>query len=393
MGIASDDDVVGRRRAEGIADDDTGPVDSPDGGLARVDEAQELVAAPQVGGVADRLDEFQRHHRWLGFPLAVIYKFVDDQGIYLAVLITYYGFLSLFPLLLLLASIVGFLLENNPDLQREILTSTVSQFPILREQLADPEGLRGSTPAVIVGGAVAIYGALGVAHALQNAMNIAWAVPRNRRPNPIVVRLRSMLLMLTTGIAVLATTVLSGVVSSADAWGAEVSTGVSVLATVVAILINAFVFVLVFRIATARPLALREVILGAIVAAVIWQLLQLFGTAYVSYFVKDVSSAYGVFALVFGLFAWIFLGAVGLVLCVELNVVRVKHLYPRALLTPFTDNVDLTAADKRAYADAAAAQRLKEFQRIDVHFGDDGQHLSATRRGRDEGDADDDPAR
>jgi len=156
-----------------------------------------------------------------------------------------------------------------------------------------------------------------------------------------------------------------------------------ILATVVAVVVNAVVFVIAFRFATARRLSTRDVILGAVVAAVIWQLLQLFGTAYVAYGVKPSSSAYGVFALVFGLFAWIFLGAAGLVLCVELNVVRIKRLYPRALLTPFTDNVDLTDADKQAYADTAAAQRLKEFQHIDVHFNDDGQHLSATRRAND----------
>jgi len=362
-----------------------------------IDDADELVDAPGRGGFADRLDAFQRRHRWLGFPIAVVYKFADDQGIFLAALITYYGFLSLFPLLLLLASILGFLLQDNPDLQQEILDSTVSQFPILREQLSGPEGLRGSTAAVIVGGVVALYGALGVAQALQNLMNIAWAVPRNRRPNPILARLRGLLLILTAGIAVLATTVLSGVASSADAWGAEVSGGVTVLVAGVAVVVNAVVFVIAFRVATAKELAVREVILGAIVAAIIWQLLQLFGTAYVGYGVKGTSSTYGVFALVFGLFAWIFLAAVALVLCVELNVVRVRRLYPRALLTPFTDNVDLTAADKRAYADAAAAQRHKEFERIDVHFHDDGQHLTAQRRARagteNDGDEDDEAAR
>jgi len=176
-----------------------------------VDEIEELVHEPRPNGVAERLDRFQRSHRWLGFPLAVIYKFADDQGIYLAVVITYYGFLSLFPLLLLLASIVGFLLQDNTSLQQDILNSTVSQFPILREQLADPEGLRGSTPAVVIGAVVALYGALGIAHAVQNAMNTAWAVPRNRRPNPILIRARGFVLILIAGITIIATTILSGI--------------------------------------------------------------------------------------------------------------------------------------------------------------------------------------
>jgi uncharacterized BrkB/YihY/UPF0761 family membrane protein len=68
-------------------------------------------------GVISWLDGYQRRHRWLGLPIAVVYKFVDDQGGYLAALITYYGFLSLFPLLLILATVVGFVLPGAPALQ------------------------------------------------------------------------------------------------------------------------------------------------------------------------------------------------------------------------------------------------------------------------------------
>jgi hypothetical protein len=88
--------------------------------------------------------------------------------------------------------------------------------------------------------------------------------------------------------------------------------------------------------------------------------------------------------LVLGLFAWIFLAAVGVVLSAEINVVRSRRLYPRALMTPFTDNVDLTAADRRAYSDAAQAQRFKGFESVTVSYGDDdGQHASTRRRARD----------
>ena len=328
----------------------------------------------------DRLDGFQRRHPTIGFPIAVLYKFVDDQGVYLAALITYYGFLSLFPLLLLLASVVGFVLQNDPDLQTRILDSTLSQFPIIRDELADPKGLQGSTAAVVVGGLIALYGALGVAQAIQNAMNAAWAVPRNRRPNPLRARLRSVLLLLIAGLAVLTATFLSGVVSSASAYGAEPSNELRVAATFAGIVLNAIVLVIVFRVATARELRKRDVLPGAFIAAVLWQLLQLFGTAYVGYVFKGASTTYGVFALVFGLLAWLFLGALCLVFCVELNVVRVKRLYPRALLTVFTDNVDLTDADKQTYADTAGAQRLKEFERITVSYEHDGQYRSSARR-------------
>ena len=109
----------------------------------------------------------------------------------------------------------------------------------------------------------------------------------------------------------------------------------------------------------------------------------MFGTAYVANVVKDASITYGVFAVVLGLLAWIFLAALGVVLSVEINVVRSKHLFPRALLTPFTDNVDLTRADQRAYTDAATAQRHKGFESVDVtfeHRGPAGLGAEAGRR-------------
>ena len=151
--------------------------------------------------VTEWLDGYQRRHRWAGFPLAVIYKFFEDQGPFLAALITFYGF---FPLLLLLASVLGFVLEDNSDLTERVLDSALSQFPIIGDQLSHPQGLQGSGVALVVGGLVALYGALGVAQALQNAMNVAWSVPRHRRPNPVKARLRSLLLIGTAGIAVLA---------------------------------------------------------------------------------------------------------------------------------------------------------------------------------------------
>ena len=160
-------------------------------------------------GVTSAVDGFQRRHPVVGFPLAVVYKFFDDQGVYLAALITYYGFLSLFPLLLLLAAVLGFVLRDDPDLQQRILDSTISQFPVIGDQLRGPQGLQGSGVALVVGALVAIYGALGVGQALQNALNIAWAVPRNDRPNPLKARGRSLLIVLTGGLAVLATTTVS----------------------------------------------------------------------------------------------------------------------------------------------------------------------------------------
>ncbi len=338
--------------------------------------------------LTDKLDHFQRTHRWAAFPIAVVYKFVDDQSSYLAALITYYAFLSLFPLLLLASSILGFVLHANPDLQDQIFNSALGQFPVIKEQLGRPGGLQGSETAVVIGTLGSLYGALGVAQAVQNAMNIAWGVPRNKRPNPFVARLRSMVLLMTAGLGILGTTFLSALGSEVDALGLSIGPGLQMLRSVAALLLNAGVFVLLFRLATTHKHSLKRAVPGALFAAVSWQLLQqLVLSQYVGQVIKDASVVNSVFAVVLGLIAWIYVGATIVVFGVQINVVKAHRLYPRALLTPFTDNVDLTKADQQAYSDYAEATRSKDFQSVDVSFEHDGQYATAKRQARQSGDA------
>ena len=311
-----------------------------------------------------RVDRFQRRHAVVGFPIAVAYKFFDDQGTYLAALITYYALVSLLPLLLLASTILGFVLSGEPALQQRILDSAVGQFPGLGADLSRPKAIGGGAAGVAIGLGGALYGGLGVAQALQNAMNVAWAVPRNSRPNPLKARARSLLLLGTVGIAVLATTALSVVrtrVGDLGGLGSALS-----LAALVAV--NAGVFTVAFRIATARALRVRDVLPGAILAAVAWQALQLLGGSYANSVANSSTITNAAFGVVLGLIAFLFLAANMLVFCVELNVVRVGRLHPRALLTPFTDAVILTRGDEDAYTGQARAQRQKGFEEIDVSF-------------------------
>lgn len=315
--------------------------------------------------VADKLDRLQRRHRAAGFPIAVVYKYVDDSGPYLAALITYYAFVSLFPLLLLFSTVLSSVLAGDPELQQRLLDSALSQFPVVGDQLGTPEELSGGVVGVVVGILGALYGGLGVAQAVQYAMNTAWSVPRNSRPNPFLARGRSLLLLGTAGIAVLGTTALS-TLGSGNA--GSLGTVLRMLALVGSITVNGIVFVFAFRLATARHLTIRQVAPGALIAAVLWQLLQTFGVAYVSRVISTASATNGVFALVLGLLAFLYLAAVVGVLCVEINVVHVQRLWPRALLTPFTDDVDLTPGDRRSYTGQAKAQRQKGFETVHVTF-------------------------
>lgn len=320
-------------------------------------------------------DAYQRGHRWLGFPLAVVYKFADDQGPYLAALITYYGFLSLFPLLLLLVTILGFLLEGDPHLQAELIDSAVAQFPVIGSQLRENvHSLKGSGVALVVGILGTLYGSLGAAGATQNAFNRAWAVPRNLRPNPITARLRSMLLLLVLGAGVLVTTALAGLTTGADAYGADVGAALSVAAILLATLTNVGLFMLAFRVLTATEVPARSLRIGAVVAGVGWQLVQILGTYFLTHALRGTQEAYGVFGLVLGLIAWIYLLALITVIAAEINVVADRRLWPRALLAPFTDRVQLTPADERAYTGYAESERHKGFEVVDVDFNPPQDH-------------------
>ena len=314
--------------------------------------------------VIERVDALQRRHPGMGFPIAVIYKYVDDQGGYLAALITYYGFVSIFPLLLLSSTILGIVLAGDPGAQQHVLHSALNEFPVIGANLSTPKALSGGAVGIGVGILGALYGGLGIAQAVQNAMNTAWRVPRNERPNPFKARGRSLLLLATAGLAVLATTGLSAVGNGSGGLGGATR----ILTIALSLVINAATFVLVFRIATARDLSVHDVLPGALAAAIILQLLQSFGAAYFSHVVAKASDTNGVFATVLGLIAFFYLASVALVFCVEVNAVRVERLHPRALLTPFTDSVELTSGDRRAYTTQATAQRSKGFETVEVTF-------------------------
>jgi len=317
-----------------------------------------------------KLDAFQRKHPTVGFPIAVIYKYFDDQGAYLSAIITYYAFVAIFPLLLLGTSILGFLLQGNEGLRDTLLDSALSQFPIIGDQLGRPEGLQGSAGAIIVGAVTATYGAMGLGQALQNAANIAWSVPRNSRANPFLLRFRSLVLLLISGIGIVALAITTSVLSNTDAFGSDLQPAVARIVQVASFLLTVMIFAAVFRLVSLGRAKLRAVLPGAFVTGLLWQGLQWVGNTYVREVIGKAESQNKTFALVLGLVAFIYIASIMVVLGLEVNVVLRRHLYPRALLTPFTDNVILTEADQKAYAAYAKSQRHKGFESVTVTFED-----------------------
>ncbi len=315
-----------------------------------------------------KVDRFQRRHPVIGFPLAVIYKYFDDQGPYLAAIISYYAFVAIFPLLLISTSVLGFFLDGDPALRDRLLTTALGQFPIVGDELGRPDGLTGSTSAIVVGSIAALYGSLGLGQASQNAANIAWSVPRNSRANPFLMRLRSLLFLAIAGIGILALAIATSVLSNVEVVSGELRPALQWAVRLVAFVATALIFVMLFRLVSAGRATTRSVLPGALVSAVGWQALQYGGNTYVTEVIGRAGQMNQTFALVLGLLAFLFIAAVVAVLGLEVNVVLRRRLYPRALLTPFTDNVELTAADERAYTAYAKAQRHKGFQVIEARF-------------------------
>ena len=318
-------------------------------------------------------DNFQRKHPVLGFPLGVIYKYFDDQGPYLGAIIAYHSFVAVFPLLLIGSSILGFVLQGNPELQERLLDTALAQFPIVGDQLGRPEGIKGSASAIVVGSLAAAYGCLGVGQSTQNASNVAWAVPRNSRPNPIIIRLRSLVLLAMAGGGILLIAVVQVLVDNTHLFGTAASgTNISRLVRLLGFAMSVGIFAAVFKFVSLRRARWLDVLPGAVVCALGWILLQVIGSVFVDMVVIRVSTMNQTFALVLGLIVFLYAFAAVIVLGLQVNVVGRRKLYPRALLTPFSDRVSLTEGDRRAYRQYARSQRYKGFQTIEVSFdGDD----------------------
>src|SRR2546423_11372920 len=200
----------------------------------------------------DRFDRFQQRRRWLGFPLAVWQEYGDDQGGYLAASITYYAFFAVFPLLLVFTTILGFVLNGHPRLERSIVDSALAQFPVIGHQLKT-HSLSGNGLALGLGVAAALWAGMGVFLAAENAMNHLWGVPFKHRPDFFRARLPALMLLALLGSGVLATTILSGLGTFGASYGLAWKLGSIALSTA----LNIALFWVGLRVLTAHSVSWR----------------------------------------------------------------------------------------------------------------------------------------
>jgi YihY family inner membrane protein len=313
-----------------------------------------------LNSVLHALDRFQQKHPIVGFPFAVIKKYGDDTGGYQAALITYYGFLSLFPLLLVLVTVLHLWFQDNPQLRHDVSMSVGHYFPLLGGQLQSGiHSVRGTGLGLIIGVLFTLYGARGVADALRFALDNMWQVPKSERtgfPNNL---LQSFSVM-ACGALGFAGTVAVSTFSSAlghAMW-------VKVLANIAGFALVTIVLGVVFRIATSGRVPFKHMIVGAGVAAFAIQLLLTFGSILVSHQLQSLDSVYGTFAIVLGLLFWIYLLAQIVVYAAEADTVRHLKLWPRSL----TGGKLQTDADQRAYRLYAKTERHLKQEEIKVGF-------------------------
>ncbi|HVV75578.1 MAG TPA: YihY/virulence factor BrkB family protein [Mycobacteriales bacterium] len=290
-----------------------------------------MVGKPDLGALRDRIDAYQQQHRWSAFPVAVVLKFLDDSSGNLAVVITYYAFFSIFPLLLALASGSAFVLAGHPSWQTSINRSALRTLPLLGEKTPLP--YHGSVIAVVLGIVLALYSGLGVARAAETAWNTVYCVQRDDRPNWLQTNLRALRTVLVGGLGLIVTTAVAGTVTSGHALGIPVGWGVTVLGVLLTALLNTLLFAVVFRWLTVRRLTVRDVIAGAAFAAVVLALLQAVSSALITHKLRHASSTYGTFGTVIVLLSWIYLQAQVVLLAVQVNVVKQDRLWPRSLTT------------------------------------------------------------
>jgi membrane protein len=311
---------------------------------------------------AHALDRLQQRHSWLAFPVAVWKKFGDDQAGNLAALLAYYAFASLFPLLLVFITVLDIVLRNSPSLRATVLNYTFDQFPSVGQQLENSvNSLHSTGLALVVGLVLSFLGARGIAGAAQNALNTIWAVPHTRRPGFPWSLLRSMAMIVTVGLGLVITSLLSALAA-----GQQHTLGgpaAHVAAIAVSLVLNIGLFWLGFRLATAPVVATRDLFLSALLAAAVWQILQVVGGYFIRHEIAHASSLYSGFAVVLGLLAWLYLQAQVTLYALEVAVVRTRRLWPRSLVPP-----PLTPQDRRAYELYVTAEQRRPEETIDVRM-------------------------
>ncbi|MEM9749005.1 MAG: YihY/virulence factor BrkB family protein [Actinomycetota bacterium] len=237
-----------------------------------------------------------------------------------ASLLSFFAFLSIFPLLLAATTILGFVLEGNPTLRDELIEGALSEIPVLGEDLKnDPEAISGSWLVLIIGLGGALWSSTKGFVGLQGALDDIWEVHVDDRAKMPQQRGRALLGIAILGGAQVGNVVLANIVSQTNFPAVG---DIAIIAGTV--LINIVTIGAMYRFLTSANPTWTDVLPGAVIAGIVFSLLQHFGTAIVTRITENAGDTYGQFALVLGIVTWLGLVAITTLMCAELNAAIVR---------------------------------------------------------------------
>ena len=275
----------------------------------------------------DRLDGFQQRHRVTAVVAATVGKYADDQAGRLSSLLAYTAFLAVFPLVLVLLTLVEVLLFGHPTAQKEVVDAALRQFPDVGDELRhNITGLSGRNTALLVVLFLwLVYGCLRLSRSAQELMVTVWDVPRSALPGFTRWLPRAVGFLVILGIGFVAGGAIAGIGSFGGLGPSSALVGLAG-----SLVVNIAMFWAGFDVLVARSDRGRSLWLGAVVAGAGWTVLQFVDAQLVAHELRHYRTLYGTFATVIVLLWWIGIGAVITAFAAELNVVVERHLWPRS---------------------------------------------------------------
>lgn len=315
-------------------------------------------AAGGLRAKLDRLDSYQQRHPALGVPIAVARKFVEDESINLAAVIAFWAFFSVFPLLLIFVTLLGYILP--PSLQGDVLRSVAGFFPLL--SMESIGHLSGQWWTLVLGILSALWSGSFVIIAIQSAFDSVWEIPYAQRPSFRAQMGRGLFTLGALACGLVVSTVMTSYVTGISS---EISLGIvaRLAAYLIAIVLDVGLYVVAFRMLTDREVSTRNVLPGALLSGLAFWLLQQLSSLIIFRYLQNAQRIYGNFATVITILSWFYLQSVVTLVGAQLNVVLTERLHPRRLLT-----TPVTEADQRAYDSYAKERTYHADQRVQIEF-------------------------
>jgi membrane protein len=310
-------------------------------------------------GFVQKVDDKQKRSTRVAIAVATFKKYSEDRSSNMAAMVAFWGFFSIFPLLIVLVTCLAWLLPASD--KTSVLGHVAKMLPLLDPSTVS--GLGGSWWVLVIGLLTALWSGTGVVRTLQFAFDSVWEVPYHDRIGLAQQTLRSVWVLATIGLGLVLTTLVSGVVVG-SANGIHLGVVGRIGGYVLAAALDIGIFVAAFRILTPRVDSVSEVLPGALLAGISFFILQELSALIVSHYVQNAQATYGQFATVITILWWFYIQAVITLLGAQLNVVLRCDFYPRSLA-----DAPSTQADRRVLEAYAAERTYHPAQRVTTQIG------------------------